>query len=235
MSTELLDNDIEQQLTHLNLLKNDRLNNAAIVLYAKNVEPQYSQCMIKMIRYRGTDTHGGFFDNQCVYGNAFQTIRAAHNFANRHLPIASFFKPDKWQRIDQPAVPQLALREALTNAIIHRDYTYDSLAISLTIFDDRLIVLNTGELPQTLSLHDLKTNHESFPNNITIANVFYQRGWTQSWGTGTVRMADFPIGLFVAFALVIIRFVIKYVLLSFLYHQSGPKTGCRLNDRFHVE
>ena len=56
----------------------------------------------------------------------------------RHLPIASFFESDKFERIDKPALPVMAIREALINAISHRDYRNQSASISFAIFDDRL-------------------------------------------------------------------------------------------------
>ena len=134
ISVEVLNYDIENILKRFKLLRNGKLINAAIVLYAKNVLPNYPNCMIRMARFRGTDKLGDFIDNQRVYGNAFDLIAAASAFVQRHLPIASFFESGKMQRIDQPAVPALAFREALINAISHRDYTNRSSSISLKWF-----------------------------------------------------------------------------------------------------
>jgi len=191
ISVEVLNYDIEHILIKLKLLRNGHLINAAVVLYANDVEPNYSRCMIRMARFRGTDKLGDFIDNQRVYGNAFQLIRAALDFAQRHLPIASYFKPDKMQRTDQPAVPGLALREALINAISHRAYSNGATSISMAIYDDRLELWNVGELPQNLKIEDLKKRHDSYPRNETIATVFYKRSWVEGWGTGTVRMVGY--------------------------------------------
>lgn len=191
ISVEVLNYDIERILSNLKLLRNGHLINAAIVLYAKDVLPHYSNCMIRMARFRGTDKLGDFIDNQRVHGNAFQLISAASDFTQRHLPIASFFETDKMQRIDQPAVPALALREALVNSISHRDYSNRSSTISLAIFDDRLEIWNNGELPPELKIEDLRHQHESYPRNEEIATIFYKRGWVEGWGTGTVRMIGY--------------------------------------------
>lgn len=56
----------------------------------------------------------------------------------------------------QPAVPILALREALVNAISHRDYSNRSASVALAIYDDRLEIWNNGELPPELKIEDLK-------------------------------------------------------------------------------
>src|SRR3990167_2284671 len=191
IGVEVLNYDISHILTKLKLLQNGYLINAAVVLYAKNISPNYSNCMIRMARFRGTDKLGDFIDNQRVSGNAFRLSAAAHDFTERHLPIASYFEPNKMQRIDQPAIPALALREALINAISHRDYATGSTTISLAIFDDRLEIWNAGELPPRLKIEDLKKQHESYPRNETIATIFYNRGWVENWGTGTVRIANY--------------------------------------------
>lgn len=190
IASKVLDYSIEDILTKLELIQHGSLINASMVLFAKNRSPDYSQSMIRLARFRGIDKLGDFIDNQQAYGNAFQLISAALDFTNRHLPIASYFEPGRWQRRDQPAVPNLALREALINAISHRDYTNNS-SIGLAIYDDRLEIWNSGELPSKLTLEDLKKQHNSYPRNKIIATVFYQRGWVESWGTGTLRMAGF--------------------------------------------
>lgn len=191
IGVEVLNYDIAHILSTLKLLRDGRLTNAAVVLYAKEIHGNYSNCMIRMARFRGTDKTGDFIDNQRAQGNAFRLMAAANDFVLRHLPIASFFDPSKMQRIDQPAVPALALREALANAIVHRDYTNRSASIALAIFDDRLEIWNNGKLPVQLKIDDLRKPHQSYPRNERIATVFYERGWVEGWGTGTVRMIGY--------------------------------------------
>jgi ATP-dependent DNA helicase RecG len=191
VGVEVLSYDIEHILSNFKLLRDGKLTNAAVVLYAKDVLPHYANCMIRMARFRGVDKLGDFIDNQRVYGNAFHLMSVANEFVQRHLPIASFFEPGKMQRIDQPAVPALAFREALINAITHRDYTNRSASISLAIYDDRIELWNIGVLPPELKIADLKKRHESYPRNEEIATIFYERGLVEGWGTGTVRMIGY--------------------------------------------
>lgn len=191
IGAEVLNYSTEDVLEKLKLIKNGKLTNAAVVLFGKELGHQYNHCMIRLARFRGTDKLGDFIDNQRAYGNAFRILSAANDFALRHLPIASFFIEGKMQRIDQPAVPALALREALINSISHRDYTNRSASVALAIYDDRLEVWNNGQLPTQLKIEDLKKPHQSFPRNEIIATAFYLRGWVESWGTGTTRMNGF--------------------------------------------
>lgn len=88
-------------------------------------------------------------------------------------------------------MPALALREALINAICHRDYTVYYVAIMLAIYDDRLELWNVGELPKQLKIENIKNPHGSYPRNKNIATTFYRRGWIESWGTGITRMIGF--------------------------------------------
>ena len=76
--------------------------------------------------------------------------------------------------------PESALREAILNAIIHKDYS--STWIFLRIYDDRLEIWNPGELPEELTVDKLKENHSSYPRNPNIAGVFFKAGYIESWG-----------------------------------------------------
>jgi ATP-dependent DNA helicase RecG len=185
---DALNENTEQILIRLKLLKGKNLTNAAIVLFAKETMPDYPQCMIKMARFKGTDKNAEFIDNQRIYRNAFKIMSAANDFIIRHLPIASFFDKAMWERIDKPALPVLAVREAVINAICHRDYSELSASVSLAIYDDRLEIWNNGSLSPKLKIEDLKKVHESHPRNRLIAKIFYDRKLIEGWGTGTTKM-----------------------------------------------
>ena len=79
-------------------------------------------------------------------------------------------------------LPEKALREAILNAIIHRDYT--GAQIQMRVWDDRIELWNDGELPFGQTIESLKETHSSKPRNRCIANVFYKAGFIESWGRG---------------------------------------------------
>lgn len=87
--------------------------------------------------------------------------------------------------------PLEALREAVINALIHRDY-FDTLGhISIRVYDDRLYIWNPGELPAGMAVEDLhRRPHDSRPRNPLLARVFYYAGWIEHWGSGTIRILD---------------------------------------------
>ena len=161
-----------------------------MVLFAKSATPDFSLYLIKMARFRGVTETGEFIDNQMVHGNAFQIMKAANDFLMTHLPVASFFDESKLERIDKPLLPVLAIREALSNAICHRDYSIHNAAITLAIFDDRMEIWNNGSLPSLLTVADLRKKHRSYPRNKKMARVFYLRRYVETWGTGTTKMIE---------------------------------------------
>ena len=128
-----------------------------------------------------------FLDNRQFTGNAFPLLASAVRFLRDTLPIASRFESG---RIAAPLSPPLATREALANALCHRDYARDGDSIGLAVYDDRLEVNSTGPLHFGLTADDLFGPHESRPWNPLIARPFYRRGIIEEWGRGTLRMAD---------------------------------------------
>ena len=135
-------------------------------------------------------TKDEFLDQQQLTGHAFELLREADLFLRRHLPVAGRFEPGVLERIDEPLFPPLALREALVNALCHRDYSIAGGAVSVAIYDDRLEISSTGLLPFGLTVADLKRDHESYPRNPLLANVFYLRGLIERWGRGTQKIVE---------------------------------------------
>ncbi len=184
-----LKEDIVNILSRLKLVKNGKLKNAAVVLYANEMDSDFLQCMIKMARFKGTSKLDDFIDNQQFHGNAFQIFEQASNFMGKHLNIASSFHDNSFVRADKFTVPVLAVREAMINAVCHRNYQNAS-AISLAIFDDRMEIWNSGVLPKELDLEGLKEKHESYPRNKLIARTLYKLGYIERWGNGTLKIFD---------------------------------------------
>lgn len=147
------------------------------------------QCLLRVARFRGIDRNE-FLDNRQFRGNAFTILGHAERFLRDNLPISGRISQDSFTRLDEPLYPTMALREALANAICHRDYTSGGGSISLGIYDDRLEITSTGSLHFGLTPEMLFLAHESRPWNPLIAGVFYRRGIIEQWGRGTIRMAE---------------------------------------------
>lgn len=178
-----------EALKKLKLVEDGRLLQAAVVAFAEELLPDYPQCGLRMARFRGV-TKDEFLDQRQLTGHAFELLREADLFLRRHLPVAGRFEPGVLERIDEPLFPPLALREALVNALCHRDYSIAGGAVSVAIYDDRLEISSTGLLPFGLTVADLKRDHESYPRNPLLANVFHLRGLIERWGRGTQKIVE---------------------------------------------
>ena len=82
-----------------------------------------------------------FLDQRQLHGHAFVLLDEAVHFIMRHIPVAGRIEPGATERQDTPLYPPLALREALVNALCHRDYTIPGGAMNVAIFDDRLEIV----------------------------------------------------------------------------------------------
>lgn len=178
-------------LRGLRLLKDEQVLNAAVVLFgrADRILPYYSQCLLRMARFRGTDK-SEFLDNRQEVGNAFELFVRAQRFLRDHLPIAGRIVPSVFERIDDPLYPPAALREALANALCHRDYGMPGGSVGVAVYDDRLEITSTGMLPFGLTPADLLGSHTSQPWNPLVANAFYRRGIIEQWGRGTLKIVE---------------------------------------------
>ena len=178
-------------LRGLGLMREGVLFRAAAVLFGSSERLEYDmpQCVLRVARFRGFD-RSEFLDNRQFYGNAFAQLASAERFLRDALPIASRFESGGMVRIDEPLYPPLAIREALANALCHRDYALGGGSIGLALYDDRLEVTSTGPLHFGLTPSDLFVPHESRPWNPLIARTFYRRGIIEEWGRGTIKMAE---------------------------------------------
>lgn len=86
-------------------------------------------------------------------------------------------------RRETPLAPAEALREAVLNAAVHRDYSI-SAPIQIRVYDDRVSLWNPGELPLGWTDEDLLQAHASAPYNPVIANAFFRAGTVEAWGRG---------------------------------------------------
>ncbi len=187
MEARLATEDPMEALLRLKLLVNGNISNAAVVLFCRDPMPYYPQCLLRMARFKDSDK-SDLLDSQRVHGNAFVLLKEAEYFLKHHMSIKSEFIPGKMARKDIPDYPPRAIREAMVNAICHRDYAIKGGSISLMIYSDRLEITSHGTLPFGITVADLKKSHESLPRNERITHVMNKTGEIESVGTGTEEM-----------------------------------------------
>ena len=175
---------VKEALERLSLIKGDKLTNASILLFGKEPQKFFLQTKLRCARYKGT-TPITFIDLKIVEGNIIDQVEEAENFVLSHIKkaakIVGFERQEVWE------YPINALREAIVNAICHRDYAYSS-DITIGVFDDRVEISNPGTLPEPLTPEDLKKQHKSIPRNPLVANAFFLIRNIEQWGEGTNKI-----------------------------------------------
>ena len=172
------------------LVDGDKVSRAAVVLFCADDAPlpDFSQLLLKVARFKST-TRDEFLDNRQFHGNAFALMRRAERFLIDSLPVASRIVPGRMEREDTPLLPVEALREALANAFVHRDYSVGGGSVNVALYEDRLEIISIGDLHFGLTPEALFREHESKPWNPMIARTFYRRGIIETWGRGTLKIA----------------------------------------------
>jgi ATP-dependent DNA helicase RecG len=183
------DESIPNILKKLDLMVNDKLTNAAVILFCKDEDKQFMRSKIQLARFKGTDKRE-FLNTKEYTSNAFDLYEKAMDYLHFVLPVAARIEPGKAERIETPAIPYNALREAIINALIHRDYSHPGGSISIAIYDDRVEIANTGFLPNGVELNELTKKHHSVLRNPLIAHVFYLCKMIERWGRGTLDMIE---------------------------------------------
>ena len=176
---------IEQETDILALMK--RLNlvvggRAAVVLFGKNVQKYVLQARIKIGKFL-SETE--VLTTDIIEGNLIQQVDRALDIL-RTKYLLSYISYEGIHRREKLVYPYEALREALLNSIIHREY-FVSSEIQIRIYDDKLVMGNEARL-QDITVEDLSRPHPSRPHNKLIADVFYKAGFIESWGRGTQRI-----------------------------------------------
>ncbi len=177
---------VETLLGKLKLLNDGKPTNAAVMLFGKNTD-DYPQLLMRMACFKGNDKNE-FLDNKRQYGNFFDLLDAGTAFCFRNLRLSG--RIVGMRREEQLEIPAEALREALINALCHRDYSNPRASVSLAIYSDRVEIVNPGRFPTQLTPENIKRQHDSYPYNIKIAQVLYQTTYLENWGSGVMRMMD---------------------------------------------
>lgn len=159
--------------------------NAVVLLFAKCPQQFYVEAQLKCARFKGINSVD-FEDEQTIEGPILYQLDQAMNFVGRNTRRA-YRITGKPQREVIPEYPEAAVREAIVNALTHRNYA-DVGTIQVRIYDDRLEVWNPGHLSSQLTLRELYSQHVSHPGNPLVAQALYRAGLIEHWGTGTLRI-----------------------------------------------
>lgn len=178
----------QELLVSLQLYLDDEkmLKRAAILLFHPQPEKYVTGAYIKI----------GYFENEAdllyqdeAHGNLFEQIEKTMDLLFSKY-IKALISYEGISRVETYEYPKEAIREALLNAVAHKDYS-GGAPIQIKVFKDRLMIWNDGQLPDNWTISNLLKKHASKPFNPDIANTLFRSGYIESWGRGIEKMISF--------------------------------------------
>jgi len=171
-------------LEKIGLIQNNKPTWAAILLFGKDPQRFLSQATIHCGLFGADEI--SVLDDRMVMGTIIEQVNDTMEFIRKNIRVAFVMtgEPERKQVWDYPVE---ALREAIINAICHRDYTISS-SVEIRIIRDSLKVWSPGRLTAGITLPELFTSHASVLRNKGIAQMLYDIGWIERWGGGIQKM-----------------------------------------------
>lgn len=158
--------------------------NGGILLFAKDREKYFPDAWIQAGRFQGYDK-SIIIDSYEIRDPLPLAIDQAMLFFRKHINVGLSIKDTKHDEVW--SVPKIAIREAITNAILHTDYSFSGAPIRILIFDDRIEFENPGLLPTGITVSDIKSGISKIRNRV-IARVFRELQLIEKWGSGIQRI-----------------------------------------------
>lgn len=184
------EDNISQILHSLHLITEDgKVKNAALLLFAKDVQKWFVSATIKCAHFYGTKMTKPIASMQIYGGTVFEQVDMAVSFVMSRIDQRVGERIHSNQVDVTPELPAQAVREAIVNAVVHRDYTSTG-SVQVMLFKDRLEIWNPGKLPQGMTIDKLRNLHSSRPVNPTLANPVYLTGYIEQMGTGTTDIIE---------------------------------------------
>ena len=170
-------------LEKLRLYEGDYLKRATALLFHPDPERYVTGAFVKIGFFReGMDL---VYQDE-VHGNLFQQIvKLMDLLCTKYMKAIITY--EGIQRVETLPVPREALREALLNACINKDYAEPS-PIQIRVYENKMEIVNGGVLPDGWTVETLLSSHRSFPYNPDIANTFFRSGEIEAWGRGIERI-----------------------------------------------
>lgn len=179
IDVSILEDENKVILQNLRLIQNDYLTQAAILLFAESPEKYITGAYIK-IGFFESDSELRFQDE--IHGSLIEQVDKTMEIL-QHKYMKAWISYDGIQRVETYPYPEAALREAIFNAVAHKQYI-SGIPIQISVYKDKIYIYNNGKLPEMWTLEKLFSKHPSQPYNPLIANTFFVAGYIESWGRG---------------------------------------------------
>ena len=182
-----IEDEPKDVLHKLEFVKNKRAAWAAILVFGKEPQRPLSQSAVHCGRFKIDKTQ--ILDDLMIETDLISQVDEVIKFITRHISVRYEFE-GKPKRKEIWEYPLEALREAVINAVVHRDYSISS-NVQVEIYDDRIEIWNPGGLLPGITVEDLyKKEHKSVTRNKLIAQIFYDIGYIEKYGSGTIKIIN---------------------------------------------
>ena len=177
------DSDPVTVLRHLRLLRQDKPSNGALLMFANDPQYFFPSAVVKCAWFLGTETVKPIEDYKTFEGGVADQISQATSWVMSKLSVRFGQRNVEAQNEIEFEIPRSVIFETIVNAVAHRDYN-SAGSVQVSIFRNRIVVRNPGTLPVELTKADLMKEHGSYPHNPYLAEVMYQMGYIEKYGTG---------------------------------------------------
>ncbi len=177
------DSDPMTVLKHLRLLRQDKPSNGALLMFANDPQYFFPSAVVKCAWFLGTETVKPIEDYKTFEGSVAEQISQATSWVMSKLSVRFGQRNVEAQNEVEFELPRSVIFETIVNAVAHRDYNSTG-SVQVSVFRNRIVVRNPGTLPVELTKADLMKEHGSYPHNPYLAEVMYQMGYIEKYGTG---------------------------------------------------
>ncbi len=179
-----------QNMTVPDLLRNidciseeETLTHAGILFFGKHPQRFFHNAQLRVVRFKGTSVTHPVIDRLDCSGTLWEIVNATEEFIRKNIRLLSFRTSKSFQRDDKFEYPLDALREAIINGLIHRNYQ-EPADVRVFIFDNRVEIISPGTFPEGVSPD--KPMHK--PVNPILTQLMYDVGFIEKYGSGIKMM-----------------------------------------------
>ena len=177
----------QELLEHLKLLQGEVLTYGAVLCFGKNPSQWVAEAFTRCISYKGDDRLGGWEEEREFRGSLLEQYESSMAFLQKNLRLSRVISAGG--SVEQWEIPLVVLREALANALIHREYADQRNYVRVEIFDNRIEISSPGGLSGSLTIEQLGLDDQQYPlRNPQIAYMFYLCNYVEKPSTGIARM-----------------------------------------------
>ncbi len=169
-------------------VKTDKLalTNAGVLLFCKTPSAFIPESYLTTVCYKGVDKFS-ILDRQDFKGNILEQIESGLVFTKKHIEV-EYEITGAGARLERFRYPLVAVREALINALTHRDYAFQNACVYLNIFSDRIEIESPGGIPGNHPVEDLEGR--SIRRNPVLTDLLFKAGFGEKLGSGLLRIKE---------------------------------------------